>query len=112
MHDLLGAALKELDDLDGAAEAWQESARRDPSRLNPWLQLGRLAIGRKRFGEAIPLLEKAYTLAPDQVEVNYQLSVAHRLLGHAEEARRYADRAVALRATSPSPASSGMGASP
>jgi tetratricopeptide (TPR) repeat protein len=114
LHDLLGSALKELGDLAGAEEAWRESARRDPSRLNPWLQRGRLAIGRKRFDDAITFLEKAYALQPDQVEINYQLSVAHRLLGHAEQARRFAAKADAIRAVSPSasPASAGMGASP
>ena len=109
--DLLGTALKDLGDLDGAERAWRDSIRRDPGRLNPWSQIGRLENSRKRFAEAAEALEHAIEIAPSHLDSHYQLSRAYKFLGRTADAKRLADRADEIRRAMPEE-STGMGASP
>lgn len=109
--DILGSSLKELGDAEGAEARWRDSIRRDPSRLNPWSQLGRLYNGQKRFAEAADVLERAVAIEPDHLDSHYQLSTAYRLLGRHADARRHAERAEEIRRASPSPGG-GMGPPP
>ena len=52
-------------------------------------QLGRLALERDRAGEALPHLETAARLNPDQSRVHYLLARAYRRLGRGEDARAH-----------------------
>lgn len=52
-------------------------------------QLGRLALERDRAAEALPHLETAARLNPDQSRVHYLLARAYRRLGRGEEARSH-----------------------
>ena len=108
--DILGAAQKDVGDLDGAEQTWRESARRSPNSLNPWLRLGTLAMDRKRYAQAAESLEKALAIAPDTIEANYLLARAYTFLGRREDARKPFARAEELRKVAP-PKPGGMGPS-
>jgi tetratricopeptide (TPR) repeat protein len=99
--DLLGAAQKDLNEPEAAAAAWKESARRDPSRLNPWVRLGSISIMLKQFPQAIDALERAVALAPDHVEASQQLARAYQLVGRTEEAKQLFKRVETLRKNAP-----------
>jgi Flp pilus assembly protein TadD len=48
-----------------------------------------------RYGEAIPLYERALVLAPDQASVLNNLALAHAMQGHADKAEAFLKRAAA-----------------
>ena len=109
--DLLGQACWQQGDLDEAERWWRQSTERNDQRASPFLSLGRLALQRNRPEEAIPSLERAAKLAPGAREPVYHLSIAHRRLGHREEADRLRDQAKRL--PDPSvPRRTGMGSLP
>ncbi len=108
--DILAFARKELGDTEGAEQAWRESIRRDPSRLNPLLQLGRMLVGIKRFRDAAEVLERAVKLAPGNLESHYLLSRAYQFLGRESDADHHRKRAEEIRRASPAPIG-GMGPS-
>ncbi len=108
--DILGSACKELRDDDAAEQAWRESIRRDPKRMNPWLRLGNHAIDRKRFAEAADVLEKAVAISPDHVAANYLLARAYRFLNRIEDADKLFKKTEELRLAAP-PTPGGMGPS-
>jgi tetratricopeptide (TPR) repeat protein len=108
---LLGRACHQEGDAIAAEDAWRQATRWDPRLAGPWLELGRLALTRDRPVEAIEPLERAASLSPGSPEPPYSLSLAHRRLGHAEEAARFAVRADELRRRSRAPRG-GMGPPP
>lgn len=109
--DLLGLARFQQGDRAEAAAEWNRSIERDSARFFPHFQLGKLAVLEGRPAEALPHLETADRLEPNQYNVVRTLSTAHRMLGHEAEARRYVRAAEKLRAAQPA-SSGGMGSPP
>ncbi|MDB5352412.1 MAG: hypothetical protein JWN86_3659 [Planctomycetota bacterium] len=108
--DILAWARKELGDEKGAENAWRESIVRDSGRLNPRLQLGRLFVGRKRFADAVAVLEPATALDPANLDCHHLLSTAYKFLGRNADSQRHQKIADEIRHTSPD-RSGGMGPS-
>ena len=67
----------------------QKAVELDGSLPVAHYQLGRLALERDQAGEALPFLETAARLTPDQSQVHYLLARACRRLGRTEEARSH-----------------------
>jgi tetratricopeptide (TPR) repeat protein len=106
--DLLGQAYQVEGDLAKAEDCYRRASEWEPNLAGPWLHLGRLRIQERRNEDAIAYLEKAESLAPDSFEPVYSLSLAHRRLGHDDEAERYRKRSEELRKLA-APPSAGMG---
>jgi tetratricopeptide (TPR) repeat protein len=88
--------------LGASAFDWKDSltvygsiVRVAPQRSHGWAWLGRWALHRKDYSQALQYLQKAVALAPD--EVRYQAGLGQALLftRHMAEARAFADRARA-----------------
>jgi len=77
------------DALKRAVALLRKAVELDASLPVAHYQLGRLALERDRAGEALPHLETAARLNPDQSRVHYLLARAYRLLGRGEEARSH-----------------------
>ena len=75
--------------LKRAVALLQKAVELDASLPVANYQLGRLALERDRAGEALPFLETAARLNPDQSRVHYLLARAFRRLGRGEEARSH-----------------------
>lgn len=75
-------------------------------------QLGRLALERDRAGEALPHLETAARLNPDQSRVHYLLARAYRRLGRDEEARSHLKTFRRMKAAEESREEPGAGPEP
>jgi tetratricopeptide (TPR) repeat protein len=58
----------------------------DPNLYEARVALGRALVARGRADEAVPHLQRAAALAPDNPEPHYQLSLAYRRLGRKQEA--------------------------
>ncbi|HWW74830.1 MAG TPA: tetratricopeptide repeat protein [Pyrinomonadaceae bacterium] len=58
----------------------------DPNLYEARVALGRALVARGRAAEAVPHLQRAAALAPDNPEPHYQLSLAYRRLGRKEDA--------------------------
>jgi tetratricopeptide (TPR) repeat protein len=86
---------------DGAAMAVEaerslrESSRRDPNNFGANHDLGKLLTERGKAREAIPYLERAGELKPDDYENSYDLALAHESAGNYELARRHAQTLLA-----------------
>jgi tetratricopeptide (TPR) repeat protein len=76
------------------AIAWQEQGMR-PSE-QPYLNLGSLLMEQSRDGEAIPLLQKAVELAPENALCRKKLGTAYLRLGKLIDAQRDLEKAVQL----------------
>ena len=87
--ELLGSAYHQEGELEQAERCWKRSVELSPANSDAWLGLGRLALGRRRPGEAIGYLLHAVELAPDAYEPHYLLSQAYRRLGNGAEADRH-----------------------
>lgn len=75
--------------LKRAVALLQKAVELDASLPVAHYQLGRLALERDQAGEAIPHLETAARLTPDQSKVHYLLARAYRRLGRGEQARSH-----------------------
>ena len=71
----------------------------DPNNADTLLDLGRLALGRGRFDEAIELLERAADVSPQSIDPVYNLSRAYRFKGDVAKAEHYEHLADQLRRT-------------
>lgn len=109
LMELLGLACSHLGRTDEAERWWREAERRDPGNADLCLDLGRLALSRRRWEEAAAYFRHAAERSPDAPEPLYNLSQAYRMLGRtadAEQSRRLADE---CRRAHPKPPT-GMGA--
>jgi tetratricopeptide (TPR) repeat protein len=97
---LMGQAYRQEGDFDEAEHWWRQASEWDPTRVEPWLNLGRLMLQRDRPGEAIAPLSKAAAVAPKASEPLYSLSLANRRLGRQAEADRLRAEADRLRGQS------------
>ena len=109
--DILGSAHYADGQEDEAEQCWQRAAEINPRYHRPWLNLGKLALRRGRFTEALPYLEKAHSLDRSIYEPAYQLSLTYRRLGRLEDAESFRRLAETLRPKDPF-ASPGMGPPP
>jgi tetratricopeptide (TPR) repeat protein len=93
-------------DFEGAAEdaerCYRQAIEWDARYFSPHLYLGKLELRRGHTEEALKHLHRALDLAPQDHDVVYNLGLAYRQIGRAEEAARFQSRAIALR---PKPAS-------
>jgi tetratricopeptide (TPR) repeat protein len=112
LSDLLGRAYFLQGKLDEAEHAFREAAVATPGDYAPYLDLGKLEIQRQRYAEALKYLDKALTLAPQQIDVLYGQARAYRLLGRAADADRLDETIKRLRAKPPAPARAANGSWP
>jgi serine/threonine-protein kinase len=91
----LGAALENLGRMDEAEKAQQNalSIKKTPRALN---NMGSLLLIEKRFADALPYLQRAATLTPNDYVVLLNLGDAQRLTGHAKDARSAYQKAMEL----------------
>ena len=96
----LGLILESEAQPDAAMDAyrkavqWQEQSAR-PSE-QPYLNLGSLLMEQSRVGDAVPLLQKAVELAPENAICRLKLGTAYLRLGKLAEAQRDLEKAVQL----------------
>ena len=91
-----------------AERYWRRAVEEDPGNADAWLDLGRLAMTRHDWREAVRCFQRAGDLSPLAVEPFYQLSLVHQMLGDLAKSRESRARADANRARS-GPSPGGMG---
>jgi tetratricopeptide (TPR) repeat protein len=84
----LGELRRKSDDLDGARKLFAMAVDHYPEFEQGLVGLGRVLIAQGHADLALPHLEKAAGLAPEDDVAFFHLWEAHRALGHADEARR------------------------
>jgi tetratricopeptide (TPR) repeat protein len=91
----LGASLENLGRMDEAEKAQQNALRikETPRALN---NMGSLLLIEKRFADALPYLQRAATLTPNDYVVLLNLGDAQRLIGQAKDARSSYRKAMGL----------------
>jgi tetratricopeptide (TPR) repeat protein len=102
LMELLGLAYSHEGSPDQAERCWLQAERWDPNNADVCLDLGRLAMSRRRWGEAVDFLRRAAARSTEAVEPLYNLSQAYRMLGNRDEADRYRRLADRRRAALPS----------
>ncbi len=108
LMELLGLTYSQQGLPDQAERCWRQAERLDPNNADVCLDLGRLAMGRRRWDEALAFLKRAADRSPEAVEPLYNLSQVYRMLGRHEEAERYRRLADERRKSQP-PRRGGMG---
>ncbi len=78
---------------DDALVAFSQAATIRNDRLEVWLMIGYTMIALRRYGEALPSLEFVKSTNPESMEATCALCAVHSILGHAAEAKEYADQA-------------------
>ena len=91
-QELNGKRLEARDAYDAALAAFPES-------VSLHRAAGRLAVGLKRYAEAVPHLSRAVSRASNDGESLYYLGLAHDALGDTQKARFAWDQAATLPAT-------------
>jgi len=84
--NLLGAALAELNDLEGATIAFEKAAARDRHSPDAWMNLGGLATRRSDWIAAIGAYRRAVEISPSNGRAQFQLGMAHWKLSHRDQA--------------------------
>jgi tetratricopeptide (TPR) repeat protein len=108
LMELLGVTYAEQEATDQAERCWRRAERWDPDTADVCLDLGRLAMGRLRWDEALSFLERAARHSPESIEPLYNLGQVYGMLGKPEEAARYRRPADERRKAQP-PRRGGMG---
>jgi tetratricopeptide (TPR) repeat protein len=101
LRELLGVTHEKEGRPDMAEACWRQALEDDPNNTDALLDLGRVALGRRRPDEAIRLLERAAELSPASLDPVYNLSRAYRLKGDVARAEHYEALADSLRAARP-----------
>jgi tetratricopeptide (TPR) repeat protein len=101
LRELLGVTYEREGSLDQAEACWRQALTRDPDNTDALLDLGRLALGRGRFDEAVRLLERAVERSPHSIDPVYNLSRVYRLKGDVAKAEHYEATAAQLRRSQP-----------
>jgi tetratricopeptide (TPR) repeat protein len=84
----LGELRRKADDLDGARRLFATAVEHYPEFEQGLVGLGRVLVAQGKADLALPPLQKAASLDPENDVAWFQLYQAHRALGHAEEAGR------------------------
>lgn len=108
LMELLGVTYWQQGAMEQSERCWRQAERWDPNNADVCLDLGRLAMGRRRWDEALGYFERAARLSPDAVEPPYHLGQVYKMLGRPEEAARYRRLADERRKAQP-PRRGGMG---
>jgi tetratricopeptide (TPR) repeat protein len=88
LMELLGLTYSQEGASDQAERCWLQAERWDPDNADVCLDLGRLALSRRRWDEAAGYLKRAAQRSPNAIEPLYNLSQAYRMLGQVEQAER------------------------
>jgi tetratricopeptide (TPR) repeat protein len=108
--ELLGLTHSQQGSIDEAERCWRQAESWDPDNADVCLDLGRLAVSRRQWSEAVTFLKRAAARSSHAVEPLYSLSQAYRMLGNVDEAERYRRLADQRRQAHPAVAT-GMGTS-
>jgi tetratricopeptide (TPR) repeat protein len=92
---LLGVALLQIGELDGAIEALQRSLELEPNRPRTLIALGSTFSSQKRFEEAKAMLRRSLQLDPENTEALAVLAEAEEGLGQVELAEEHAANVLA-----------------
>jgi tetratricopeptide (TPR) repeat protein len=95
----LGRLLYETNLLPAAEHYLREAQRLDPSRPDPYLQLGMIGVQIGRLSEAEELFRKALSLRPDDPKFHFALGVVLADQGNCPPARAEFSQALSLDAT-------------
>jgi tetratricopeptide (TPR) repeat protein len=74
-------------DVPGARAAAEEAVRLSPSSVRAHVALGKAVETAEGVEKALPIFQKAVAIAPRDAAAQYQLAMAHRKMGSADEAR-------------------------
>ncbi len=84
---VLGRAYHSLGQRDAASEAYVEVLRSQPDDVWTLNNLGLVRIEQERYGDALPALARAATLAPDVAVIQNNLGMALECTGHLAQAK-------------------------
>ncbi len=87
---VLGEMTRREDKFDEAIAYFTKAAQFDAGNAEAFLGLGRSLVAAERYKEAIPPLEIAVKLQPDNPQTHYQLAIAYGREGRKEESAREA----------------------
>ena len=87
---VLGEMTRRQDKFDEAIAYFTKAVQYDAGNPEAFLGLGRSLIAAERYKEAIPPLEIAVKLQPDNPQTHYQLAIAYGREGRKEESAREA----------------------
>ena len=107
--ELMGLTYSRQGAIDDAERCWRQAENWDPNNADLCLDLGRLALSRKQWHQAVDFFKRAANSSPSSVEPLYSLNQAYRMLGNIPEADRYRLLADHQRKLQPT-RSTGMGA--
>ncbi len=79
--DLTGSALLREQDLGGAAAAFENALREDPTRAHAWAGRGAVELASRDLRSAKTSLERAIALDPYEAFAHSQLSAVHEQMG-------------------------------
>jgi tetratricopeptide (TPR) repeat protein len=86
-YNLLGYALRQVGDYDGAEEAFQRYTELIPDQPNPYDSYGELLMAMGRYDESIASYEKALALDPNFVASYIGIGTNQMFMGQFEDAR-------------------------
>jgi tetratricopeptide (TPR) repeat protein len=85
---ILGELSRQGGDLDAAIQHFTKASKLDPTFADAYLGLGTTLVTEKKYAEAIPPLEVAVKLQPQNPVGHYSLATAYTRTGRKEEAQR------------------------
>jgi protein O-GlcNAc transferase len=93
---MLGKALQEVGDLDGAAKELGALVKEQPEHVGAHLAYGAVLRSQRKLDEAFELHTKAVALAGEDPMTHYELGISQFYLGNSEEAEASLKRASEL----------------
>ena len=85
---ILGELSRQEGDLGRSRMHFSKASQLDPSFADALLGLGTSLVAEKKYAEAIPALEVAVKLEPDNPAGHYSLATAYTRTGRKEDAQR------------------------
>lgn len=85
---VLGELARETENLPEAIQHFTKATQLNPIFGDAYLGLGMTLLAQKNFEEAVPPLEKAAKLQPENPAVHYGLATAYARIGRKEDAQR------------------------
>ncbi len=95
-HQLRGEALRQREEYDSALTSYRRAIAEEPSDLSVLLGMAWCLKRVDRLPEAINAMEQAYSSAPDEAIVLYNLACYHCLAGHKSEALSWLGRSLRM----------------
>jgi type IV pilus assembly protein PilF len=97
----LGLAYYNLRRYDTAETAFEKAVLASPTFYAPYLYLGRIALNKRDYGNAISQLQKAQRFCSFCVEPPYFLALSYRKLGKPKKSLFYLNRVIELQPRDP-----------